>query len=78
MCKLTTRQGVTWEIITINGKAAYQAGSLLIFFDPRMNHHKLVDGFLSVRMTGTLQDCLECVQHAEGRAVAPLPIRAVA
>jgi hypothetical protein len=63
MSKLTTSQGVSWEILTINDRSAYQAGNFLVFWDPMMAHYKLVDGLLAVCMSGTLQDCLECVRH---------------
>ena len=67
MSTLTTSQGVCWEIITINERAAYQAGEFMVFWNPRIKQHVLVNGFARVIMTGLVQDCLDSVSSAKGR-----------
>jgi len=76
MCTLTTTQGVKWEIIELNGRSAYQSGDILCFWNPLVEQYMLVDGMLQIAMSGTLQECLECVidfrvyRNVRERAVA--------
>lgn len=71
-CKLTTKQGVCWEVITINGRAAFQAGDMLVFYNDNVNTYVLVDGMLRIGMSGTMQECLEAVFPAGAHVYSPI------
>lgn len=66
MCKLTTLHGVTWEIITVNGRAAYQADHFMVFWNPSLQKHVLTNGLCKILLTGTLMECLDCVWLING------------
>lgn len=62
MGSLTTRHGIVWRIIQLNGRAGYMRESLTVFYQPAKENYVMVDKACQPVFSGTLMDCLDSVR----------------
>jgi len=60
---ITTSHGIKWELITLNGRTAFQREPLTILWMDKEERYVLLDGLAQVVRRGSLQDCLDSVRY---------------
>jgi len=63
MCTLTTQHGIKWEILSLNGRVAYQRDTLTVLWIPSQQSYIVLDALCAPIMRGTLEECLESVRY---------------
>lgn len=63
MCTLTTQHGIKWEVIQLNGRAAYNRDQLTVLWMMDLESYIVMDAMARLVMQGPLQECLDSVRY---------------